>query len=159
ARLSGGKEPPAPSKVARGLARLVTPAASYGEWRSRLGPMLRALEDRGLIDRQRRLTKGGQEALRCAPRSPPVPTLREGCNQILPANGLGEDRKTARGAAGLQSAVLTRLLKLDRRTTVTQVLDALVAAEFGLPPGEVTLGKIRAAVLARRTGIANRGDA
>jgi len=159
ARLSGGKQPPSPSDVAKDLARLVTPAASYGEWRTRLGPMLRALKDRGLIDRQRRLTKGGKDALRSALEAPRVPTWREMRDQLLPALALGGDPKTAGGAAGLQSAVLTRLLGLDRQPTVTQVLDALVAAELGLPPGKVTLGKIRAVVLARRAGVANRGDA
>lgn len=66
ARLSGEKKPPSPSEVAKDLARLVTPAASYGEWQARLGLILRALEDHGLIDRQRRLTKGGKDALRSA---------------------------------------------------------------------------------------------
>lgn len=159
ARLSGGKKPPSPSEVAKGLARLVTPAASRSAWRERLGPVLRTLEDRGLIDRRRRLTERGKSALRDALGARRTPTWREVRDQVLPALALGGDPKTTGGAARLQSAVLTRLLGLDGQATVTQVLDALVAAELGLPPGKVTLGKIRAVVLAQRAGVANRGDA
>jgi hypothetical protein len=157
ARLSASK-PPKPSDVADSLARLAAPAATKNEWRAQLATLLDELRARSLVERMR-LTEAGTVALRNAlgvAKLPPWKTIRD---RLLPTIALGEKPDSSIGGEQLAMAVLAEQLRLQRQSTWTQLLDALVAAELGLPAGKVTLDRIRAHFLSRRAGITTRGKA
>lgn len=160
ARLSGSTKPVGPAEIAEALVRLGTPAASRGEWRNRLGPLLAALEERGFIDARRHLTDAGRAALCRAFGTTRAPRWSEARDRYLPGLALGGDgtSKVAADGEKLQAAVAARHLGLEKGTTAGAVLDELVASHLGLPPGKVTMAQIRTHILSLR-GVKARGNA
>jgi hypothetical protein len=161
ARLSGPKQPPSETVIAKDFARLVTPAASPGEWRARIGPLLATLRGRDLIDARRRLTERGRAALRDALGLAKVPTWSEARDRVLPALAFGVE-PTSRifgDSEQLQAAVIAKHLGLPPAATLARLFDDLIASELGLAPGKVTLDRIRVHLLARRAGVTARGKA
>jgi len=161
ARLSGPKKPPSEAAIAQDLAKLVTPAASPGEWKARLGPLLATLRDHGLVDARRRLTDAGRTALRDALGVSKAPTWLETRDRVLPALAFGVEPTSRIFGDGekLQAAVIAKQLGLASHGTLASLFDDLVARELGLPPGKVTMDRIRVHLLARRAGVTARGKA
>jgi len=113
----------------------------------------------------RRLTGEGKAALCRAFGLDAVPTWRKIFDEHLPALGIGlapgsEDarRRFASGEA-IIAAALRSALGIDHATTVTALCDALIIEALDLPPGNVTLKRLRAHVLARRIGVDTKGEA
>lgn len=162
ARLSGPKQP-SETDIAKDLAKLVIPAASPGEWKARLGELLARLRDHGFVDPRRRLTDAGRAALRDALGVTKVPAWGQVRDRLLPAIALGVE-PTSKLLGGkdpgerLQAALAAKQLGLTSCATLPKLLDEFVAAELGLPPGKLTMKRIRAHLLERRTGIKARGN-
>lgn len=161
ARLSGQKSPPGPSEIADTLAKFGTPTAGKGEWKTRLVAILAELRSRSLLDQRRALTPAGRRALADALGLGKAPGWNEIRNKRLPALALGLEASSdaVAGSERLQATLLATCLGVEPRRTPAQVLEALLAAELGLPPGKVTLNRIRDHLIARRTGIEVRGTA
>jgi len=160
ARLAVPK-PPSLAEIAESLVKLVAPTATKGEWKDRLTAVLGGLQSRSLIDERRRLTDAGRHALTDAFPAKRAPAWKDIRDKHLPAQALGLDASSDVAADGerLQAALLSRRLELPHAQTLAQALDALVAAELGLPPGKVTMDRIRGQLLRRRTGEEIRGNA
>jgi hypothetical protein len=161
ARLSGPNKPPSETEIAKDFAKLVTPAASHGEWKVRVGELLAMLRNHGLVDARRRLTETGRTVLREALGVAKVPTWSETRNQLLPALAFGVEATSKIFADGekLQAALIAKQLGLPTRATLASLFDDLVASELGLTPGKVTMDRIRVHLLARRAGVSARGKA
>lgn len=158
ARLSGQKEPPSESDIVETLFNLGIPAASKGEWRTRLAITLATLRSRSLVDKRRALTPEGRRVLADAFGLSRAPTWKQAQEKHMPALALGlEAGSDAVAGKRLQATLLAAFLELERRPTPAQVLEALFCSELGLPPGKVTLNKIRDHLIARRTGIEVKG--
>jgi hypothetical protein len=113
----------------------------------------------------RRVTDDGRRALCRAFGFEATPTWLKIRDVHLPALGLGhapgsEDarRRLASGEA-IVAAVLQSELGIDAGNTVTALCDAIIIEALELPPGKVTLQRIRAHMLARRIGVDTRGEA
>jgi hypothetical protein len=159
ARLSGGKKPASESTIAETLAKFGTPARTKGEWTPRVSELVHGLVSRQLITPTRALTATGEAALRHAFGGSKTPDWRT-ITRRIPALTLGleptirfDHKKT------IQAAVAGHGLGLPGHKSLTALLDEVVAAELGLPPGRVTMDRIRAHLLARRAKIEPKGAA
>src|SRR5262249_33291015 len=82
----------------------------------------------------------------------------------LPALGLGlqpgleQVKGTLRSNDTISAAVLRDHLGIPDASSLTAICDALVAEELGLPPGPMTLQRIRTHILARRAGVEAKGQ-
>jgi hypothetical protein len=81
-----------------------------------------------------------------------VPTLASGATH-------GTSTTKRKPAEPIQIALLAPQLKLARTTTIGDLLDDFVARELGLPPGKVTMDRIRTHLLARYMNIEHKGKA
>lgn len=112
----------------------------------------------------RRLTDEGRRALCRAFGLEAPPTWSKIRDAHLPALGFGlapaseEARRHVASGEAIVTAVLRSELGIENASTVTALCDALIFEALGLPPGKVTLQRIRAHVLARRIGIDTRGE-
>lgn len=110
------------------------------------------------------LTDSGRRVLCAALKLENAPGWGKIREAHLPALALGlqpgsEDaRRTLEDASTIATAVLRTELGVTRASTVTALSDALIAEALGLPPGPITLSRIRAHVLARRAGVEAKGD-
>ncbi|HWU87722.1 MAG TPA: hypothetical protein VN253_10630 [Kofleriaceae bacterium] len=133
---------------------------------------LAALRDQGLASGQPRrrgsplwtLTADGGRALREAfgvGRTPEWHTVRDA---HLPALALGlapgskQATEATRRGRSIAAAVLRAKFGLQTAATPSEVCDAMIAEALGLPPGPLTLARIRAHVFARRAGVEPKGE-
>lgn len=104
-----------------------------------------------------RSTRAGEKALRDALGARRAPTWPQFC-RMLASRALGlppasdQAKKTFDSAGALALAVLRQRAPLPPGNTMMAVCDALVTEILGLPPGKVTLARIRQHALARRIG-------
>lgn len=173
ARLSVAKAPSAP-ELARTVHELALPEESPARAREVALETLEALRDRGLVKRpphrrkgtlgERSLTEDGRRALCAVFGLARAPRWSEVRDAHLPAVALGqqpgsEQAKAMIGSAeAIAAAVLRGKLEIEHAPTVSALCDALIAEALGMPPGKLTLGKIRAHVLARRCEVEARGE-
>jgi hypothetical protein len=156
ARLAGAKKPPTENDVAETLAKYGTPAASKGEWKPRVLETLQRLRDKELIDDKRDLTARAQSELQHAFGGGKPAQWRfikarmtaSGLN-LPPSANLKDDR--------LVAAMVAPEAGLHARGTLSQLLDDIVIAELELPPGKVTLDRIKAHLLAKRAHVEAKG--
>jgi len=143
------------AKVIRELALTVESAASAPEL---VRAAFAGLQQRALVNERRRLTDEGERVLRAAlglARTPRWPEVRD---THLPAKALGlapgaEEAKAVAERDTLVPATLRTTLGFPPARSVTAMCDALIADELRLPPGPLTLHRIRAHLLARRSGL------
>ena len=69
----------------------------------------------------------------------------------------GKKSKKSDGAVAVAAAVLRNQFSIQKAATITALADALIAEALGLPPGPVTLSRLRAHVIARRAGVEAKG--
>ncbi|HEX7838345.1 MAG TPA: hypothetical protein VF469_12810 [Kofleriaceae bacterium] len=112
----------------------------------------------------RKLTDEGRRALREAFSLERTPTWLEVRDKHIPALELGlqpgseNARKTLTDAETIAPAALRVHFGLPEAATATALCDALLAELVGLPPGPITIERIRCHVLAQRAGIEAKGD-
>lgn len=167
------KHPPDRPDLRDAVRELVLPSESPARAMSAALETLAGLRARGLVINPSRLRKGalgerglteeGGRALRAAFGLARTPTWREIRGTHLAALALGfkpgsePAAKALRGGGTLAAAVLREHFEVREGTTLAAICDALIAEELGLPPGKVTLERIRAHVLARRAGVEAKG--
>lgn len=139
--------------------RKTSTKASSKTTRARAGRALVAPRKPG-----RRLSDEGRRALCRAFGLETPPTWIKIRDAHLPALGFGlapgsEDaRRRLESGDAIVAATLQSELGIDDANTVTALCDALIIEALDLPPGEVTLQRIRAHVLARRIGVDTKGE-
>jgi hypothetical protein len=161
-------KPPSDAELGDAVHQLAMPGESAEAARSRAGELLDGLvarlwvtgDDeppaRGKRKSQppRTLTETGKRALRSAFNLSRAPTWAAVRDKHLPSLALGvpPGSERAEGACSedaLMAAVLgTRFGVRDARTPMA-VCDAVIASALGMPAGKLTLGRMRAHVLAR----------
>ena len=163
ARLSSPK-PPSERELGDAVLDLALPGESPARAREAAVEVLAALRGRALVSEQRRtLTEDGGRALRAALGLGRTPTWLEVRDLHLPALALGvapgskQVTETLRKTDSIAAAVLRARFAIDEAPTVPAVCDALVAEALGLPPGPLTLARIRTHVLAGRAGVEPKG--
>lgn len=144
--------PAEPPEVARQravelLAGLVRRAWVTGEG----DPVVRG--KRRKAEPPRKLTEAGKRVLRAAFHVSRVPSWAQVRDRHLPALALGpagsEAGATSCTEEALMAAVLGARFGVRGASTLTGVCDALIAQALGMPPGKLTLDRIRAHVLLR----------
>lgn len=126
--------------------------------RATVDAAIAGLRHRGLVDdKVLRSTTVGEKVLREALGARRVPTWPQFCN-MLAARALGLSpgsnpaRRTLATRDALALAVLRQRTLLPAGNTITEVADALIVEVLGLPPGKLSLARIRQHALARRIG-------
>jgi hypothetical protein len=163
ARLST-KKPPRERELGDAVLELALPSEPPARGREVAMETLAALRGRALVSEQARaLTEDGRRALRAAFGLARAPTWTEVRDIHLPALALGlkpgseHATRTLQDASTIAAAVLRAQLGLRDASRLMAVCDALVAEALGLPPGPLTLNRIRSHVLARRVGVEAKG--
>jgi len=158
--------PPKLADLVKTLGPLAAPDATGAAWRATLTARLDALATAGAITRRPlQLTDAGRERLRTELGLPRTPSWKDVQDRHLPALGLGlrpgteHERRAFADAERLQSELLARQLGVNPAPSLNALIDAVIATELGLPPGRLTLEKIRAHLLARRIGTSAKGKA
>jgi hypothetical protein len=158
ARMSAAK-PPSARDVNDVILKLVLPEESPAHAKQIAKETVATLCRRALATEQRRLTDNGRNLLRTAFDLAHTPSWREVRDAHLPALSVGllpgtEDAsKATRSADTMSAAILTAQLGVAKADTLTAAIDALIARDLGIPPGPLTLARIRMYVLARHAGI------
>jgi hypothetical protein len=175
ARLSAAESnPPSERELAKTVHDLALPEESPSRAREVALETLEALRGRGLVNRparprkgtlgKRSLTDEGRRVLRAMLGLARVPTWSQVRDAHLSALAFGqkpgsEQAKAMAGSAdAIAATVLRGKLEIEDAPTVSDVYDVLLAEALGMPPGKITLSKIRAHVLARRLGIESKGE-
>lgn len=163
ARLSSAK-PPGEKELAEAVREFALPAESPRHAREIAAEAVAALRGRGLVnDRRSALTDDGGRALRAAFDLGRTPTWSDVRDAHLPALALGlqpgseEASTVVRTTATITTAVLRTEFGIEKASTVSAVCDALIVKLLGMPPGPVTLARIRTHVLARYAGVEAKG--
>lgn len=167
------KRPPDGSELRDAVHELAMPAESPARAKEAALETLDGLRARGLVSKpardakgklgERALTEEGERVLRVAFGLSRTPYWSEIRGVHLPALALGlrpgsdSAGRALRDGDRLAAAVLRERLALSEGGTLAAICDGLVAEALGLPPGEVTLERIRAHVLARRAGVETKG--
>lgn len=124
---------------------------------------LDVLRQRGLVEaRGKMLSDRGGRALRAVfglTRRPSWDAFRD---RHLPALALGLQGSSStamlvKNETATAAAVVSRELGVGKGVTLGTLCDTLIADALGMPPGEITLERIRAHVLARRAGVEAKG--
>jgi hypothetical protein len=173
ARLSLSKAP-SEQELIETVHALALPEESPARAREVMLETLEALRDRDLVSkpaRRRRgtlgarsLTDDGRRVLRSVFGLARAPSWSQVRDAHLPALALGqkpgsEQAKAMVGSAdAIAATVLRGKLGIEHASTVSAVCDVLIAEALGMHPGKMTLNKIRAHLLARRSGVEARGE-
>lgn len=155
ARLSS-KKSPVPKELAQAVLDLASPAGSPEQVQESIAQALAALRRRALVDADRlRLSEDGRRVLCAVFELEHVPTWTQ-IRALLPACSLGlrpgstEAREALKTKSALMIAILRERGELPRGSTLAAVSDALIAEVLKLPPGRMTLKRIRAHALGLR---------
>lgn len=173
ARLSLSKAP-SEKELIETVHDLALPEESPARAREVALETLEALRDRGLVSKPARRRKGtlgarsltddGRRVLRAVFGLARTPSWSQVRDAHLPALALGqkpgsEQAKAMVGTAdAIAATVLRGKLGIEHAPTVSAVCDTLIAEALGMPPGGMTLNKIRAHVLARRCEVEAKGE-
>src|SRR4029079_7654213 len=105
------------------------------------------------------LTEAGRRALCAVLKLGSAPAWTQIKSSHLPALALGirpgsqEAQAALKDAETIAMAVLRTEYGVTQASTPAALADALVAQQLGLPPGEITLHRIRTHFLAERAGV------
>lgn len=164
ARMSVSKLPSEKDLVDATLA-FALPNGSRERARDMVVEALEALRAHGLVNvRRRALTEDGSRTLRETFGLARTPAWRDVRDKHLPARALGlvpgskQATEVLREADSIAAAVLRNQLGIREASTLPALCDALVVEDLGLPPGPITIARIRSHVLARRLGGQAKGD-
>jgi len=160
--------------LAKTVFELALPNESPARAREVALETFEVLSARGLVKKPSRTRKGnvgsklltdeGRRALRSVFGLTRVPTWSQVRDYHLPALALGLKPGSVQAKAAVSSedaitaTVLRGKLGIEHAPTVADLCDALIAEVLGMSPGKLTLGKIRAHVLARRSGVEVKGE-
>lgn len=178
ARLSASASgAPGPKDLAETVNKLALPNESPSRAKEVALETLDALRGRGLVNKSvrprkgslgdRSLTEQGRRTLCVVFGLTSTPAWREVRSTHLPALALGVKPRTGRGKKAKKAAlekdamvvaVLQTKLGVQHAPNVSDVCDALIVERLGMPPGKLSLGKIRAHVLAQRVGVEAKGE-
>jgi hypothetical protein len=162
-------KPPSDAELGDAVQQLALPGESAEAAQRRAGELLRELVHRAWVTGDdgapgrgkrrkspspRKLTDSGKRALRNAFNLSRVPTWSQVRDKHLPSLALGvppgaELAKDACSEDALMAAVLGTRFGVRGARTPVAVCDALIASALGMPAGKLTLGRMRAHVLAR----------
>jgi hypothetical protein len=164
ARLSSTK-PPSATQLVKDVAALAFPSEAAGQAQEPVLQALAGLRNRGLVNKPRNtLNDKGEQQLRKAFELSETPTWAQVRDEHLAARELGlrpgSDDAIGVFKAGpkLAVAILRASTRAPKASTVISLCDALIADALGVPPGPVTLERIRAHVLARHAKIEAKGS-
>lgn len=151
--------PPSKKVLAEAVSDLLLPDHSSAYADDAVSHALGSLRRRSLVnDRKQTATEEGNRALRAAFDLQRTPTWTEVRTTHLAARALGlrpgteQAEKTMKNASTIAIAVLRDHFKLPESTKLAAICDALIAQAVGLPPGPITIQRIRAHVLAKYSG-------
>jgi len=168
-------KPPGVPELGKAVRELALPSESPARAKEVALETLAALRARGLVSQsssarkgqlgERSLTDDGGRALRAALGLARTPSWSEVRGAHLPALALGLQPgsdpavRVLRDGDALAAAVLREHLEARDGATLAAVCDALIVEALALPPGPLTLDRIRAHVLARRARVEVKGTA
>lgn len=164
-------EPSSQADLIRDLLELSLSSEAPAPARETLRSALVVLRDRGLARDQSRsrgtplwtLTDDGGRVLRTEfglARTPEWKAVRDAhlpASALKLAPGSKQAAEALRDGETITAAMLRAKFGLGEAATRTEVCDAMIAEELGLPPGPLTLACIRAHVFARRAAIEPKG--
>jgi hypothetical protein len=147
-------KPPSDAELGDALRELAAPLDPAEATRPRAVDLLATVVRRGWVTADRKLTESGKRALRTAFQLARAPTWGQVRDKHLPSLALGvvpgsEQAKAACTENAMMAAVLCARFNVRDARTPVAVCDALIAKALGLPPGKLTLDRMRAHVLAR----------
>jgi lambda repressor-like predicted transcriptional regulator len=146
------------------VRELCQPDASAEHARAAAVDTVTALRQRGLVSQRGRKpsTEGGL-ALRAAFGLARKPTWSAVRDRHLPALAFGLEpgseaaARAVRNGDAIMAEALRRRLGIRDASTATAMCDTLIAEALGMPPGPITLDRIRTHMLARRAGVKAEG--
>jgi hypothetical protein len=162
ARLSVAGKSPRSSIVSAALFAFVTTQLTPAEWRQRFADLIHSLREKGLVeDETLALTTTGwlrlQKSLGLSAR-PSTKTWRAFTKKYLPR--LIGPRTGAPPNADLALLVLSERLRIpsEAARTPARLVNSWLRNVYGIRSSQVTLGALRAALLARELGVPTRAD-
>jgi|GEM_PF-4591302 len=147
-------KPPSDAELGEALRELLAPADAADPTRARTAELLAAVVRRGWAAADRTLTDRGKRVLRDEFKLARAPSWSQVRDKHLPLRALGVAPGSARAKAtwnenAMMAAVLGARFDVRDARTPLAVCDALIARALGMPPGKLTLDRMRAHVLAR----------
>lgn len=154
-------------EVTRALAPWVAQVFTPAEWSAACASVIEVLLARGeLLDKPLRLSATGASRILAVlglSGKPPSLNWRSFQQSLLVSHALGlppAAAKSVRRREHLAAHLVSQKhgLGLPEKATMSRAVDAIVARELGLEPGErVTLSKVRARMISRVLGARSRG--
>jgi hypothetical protein len=162
ARLSSTKQM-SDNKLVKEISAIL-PLDIAGQSRELILQALASSRSRGFVNKPRNTrNEKGEQQLRKAFELSETPTWAQ-VREHIAARELGLRSGSEEAIAMFEDgpklavAILRGKTRNPKATTVITLCDALIAEQLGLPPGPVTLDRIRAHALARHAKIENKGS-
>jgi hypothetical protein len=139
-----------PAGVAKSLFRFAASQMSEAEWRRVVDETIEAARAGGLVDKQSlHLTKEGRERVKRLVGGRPSSTKWDDFKRRdLPRVVTIADSKT-----NLTTHLLSEALACESAKNEIEVVDQFIVRSLGIRHGKVTLGTVRAALLAKQLGL------